>query len=70
MLFTSNLSYAFTDPFAVRFLAGVGGRSGTAPACCWCRCRRRRPTPGGRWRTPPSTGSASTASPTRSGRWT
>jgi DNA-binding LacI/PurR family transcriptional regulator len=25
VLFTSNLSYAFTDPFAVRFLAGVGG---------------------------------------------
>ncbi|WP_309244447.1 LacI family DNA-binding transcriptional regulator [Micromonospora parastrephiae] len=33
VLFTSQLSYAFTDPFAVRFLAGVGGaaeRHGTS----------------------------------------
>ncbi|MET8093654.1 LacI family DNA-binding transcriptional regulator [Micromonospora sp. NPDC005220] len=33
VLFTSHLSYAFTDPFAVRFLAGVGGaaeRHGTS----------------------------------------
>ncbi|WP_433133233.1 LacI family DNA-binding transcriptional regulator [Micromonospora sp. CA-240977] len=33
VLFTSRLSYAFTDPFAVRFLAGVGGaaeRHGTS----------------------------------------
>ncbi|MCM0678623.1 LacI family DNA-binding transcriptional regulator, partial [Micromonospora phytophila] len=33
VLFTSQLSYAFTDPFAVRFLAGVAGaaeRHGTS----------------------------------------
>ena len=50
VLFTSQLSYAFTDPYAVRFLARSrrGGRA-AGTGCCWYHCPGgdRRPTGGG-----------------------